>query len=580
MSAKDYTATVERALLASCLLQERGFARTTTLVPDDFADPRHQVLFATALELAASGRDVHPGDLALELVRLDRLALAGGLPYVIGLVGEQCGNPRRLPEYVGQLAELSARRRAVAGLAAQQANLADPARPLAPTLDALRETIAAAARSRTDDEFAPLGDMAEALLAELRSPTVDPGLPTGIGPLDEALGGGLQPTQLVVVAGATGMGKTALGTQIALGAAAVAAQHPDRFGATLYFSYEMSQHELYLRMVAQVADVRDGYHPPRGWSGRDLPLAEAAVRAIAALPLVVRDDLAPTAEAIRASVERYALTHGTPGLVVVDHLHLLSAPRITNQVEALGHISTSLKSLAMAFKLPILALAQLNREAVRRDDHRPLLADLRASGAIEQNANVVLFVHRPSYYLDSETRREQEAAGAPAELIVAKNRSGPTATIAATWLGPRTLFVVDPAWQPRYGPSPTAVPSLITPPARPPSLEERLIAIVADHLARTGQRATRAAFFGEFGVARKKWQDWGFGRVVDRLVDEGRLCAEQVGSGTSATYRYWLPGPTAPGHERPPELHGVADGENAPAPGPGVDDGELDELFG
>ena len=572
MPAADYTATIERALLASCLWDPRGMTRASVLSPDDFADFRHQTIFSVGQAVAPTGTEPDSIGILLELVRLGRLADAGGKDYVAGLAAERLADPARLPQFVAQVAELAARRRAVAGLAAAQRAFSDPARPLPATLDALRATITDVARSHGQDEFARLGEIADEVLDEFRHPADHPRLPTGIGPLDEALGGGLRPSQLVVVGGATGSGKTALATQTALGAAVAAAQHPERFGAVLYASYEMSRQELYARMAAQVADARDGYHPPRGWSARDLPRVEAAVRAIAPLPLLVRDDLAPTVEAVQGWVERYAAAHGGPGLLIVDHIHLLTAPRATNQLESLTHISRSLKALAMQLGVPVLALAQLNREPGHRDSHRPVLADLRASGSIEQDADIVVLVHRPSYYLEPQTRAELEQAGAPAEIELAKHRAGPTGMVTLTWLGPRTLYVVDPAWQPRYGPAPLDVRSIITPPSQPSGIEERLIAIVAEHVVASGQRATRATFFEAFGSAGRKWQDWPHGRVIDRLVAAARLCAAQVGSGRTAQYQYWLPDQDP---ATSPRLVDVTDSSRRPAD----DDGARDELF-
>ncbi len=332
------------------------------------------------------------------------------------------------------------------------------------------------------------------------------------------------------------MGKSALGSQIALGAATIVEQHPDRFGAILMASYEMSGREVYLRMAAQVADVQDGYHPPRGWSARDLPRAVGAVRRIAALPIQVRDDLPRTVEALRDAVERHAAAHGRPALLVVDHVHLLTAPKTSSLLETLTHVSGALKSLAMQLEVPVLALAQMNRDVARREDHTPVLSDLRASGSLEQDGDVVLFLHRPSYFLEASKRAELEAGGAPTQLIVAKQRMGGTASVAVTWHATRTLFVPDRGWQPRYGAAPLHVPSPIAPPSG--GLAERLLDIVRERVATTRTRATRSDLFAALGVAPRQWQDWLIGRAVDHLVADGRLAAAQVGAGQTARYEY------------------------------------------
>ena len=539
MSDLSYTQTMERSLLASCLWAVGGFPRASSVAPRDFADPRHRVIFEVGLELARAGRDADAIAVVVELVRLGRVEEAGGAEYVGGLAADPLSKPRQVAEFAARVAELSARRRTAAALSAHAEAISDPARPLGASLDAVRQAVAAAGKLATEDEFPRIGSLADAVLTSFRHPADDAAAPTGLGPLDELLGGGLRRGQLVVVAGATGMGKTALATQIALTAAVASARYPERVGtAVLYASFEMTTGELLARMAAQVAPVRDGWHPPRGWSERDLPLIEAAVHAIEPLSLIVRDDLPPTAETIRGWVERYKVTQGSPALLVVDHLHLMSAPGITGQYETVTYLANELKHLAMDLDLPVLALAQLNRESFRRDDHRPGLADLRASGALEAAANVVVLAHRDAFYADPEKRATLEAAGAPAELLIPKNRSGATGTLKLTWHGPRTLWAVDPAWTPRYGRPSLGVPALIVPPPSP--LDEQLFAIVSQHVVSHGRRATRATFSTAFGATVAAWEDWSTGRLVDRLVASGQLACAPAGPGGQV--EYWIPG--------------------------------------
>ncbi len=538
MSTPSYTQLIERSLVSACLWDWSGFLRASTITAADFADPRHRELFQVGLALARAGRTGDPSGIVVELVRLGRLDEAGGAQYVAGLAADPLSHPPRVAECAAEIRELSTRRRTVGALTAQAEAIADPARSFATSLDAVRQAIAAAGSTASADEFPRIGSRADEVLASFRNPGDVVMVPTGLGPLDEVIGGGLRPSQLVVVAGATGMGKTALATQIALAAAATSARHPARVGAVLYVSYEMTADELLVRMAAQVAPVHDGWHPQRGWNERDLTLVEAAVRAIEPLPLIVRDDLAPTAEAIRGWVERYTLTHGSPGLLVVDHLHLMSAPGVTGQFETVTNLANELKHMAMDHSLPVLALAQLNRESARRDDHRPGLTDLRASGALEAAANIVVLAHRDAYYADPETRGALEAAGAPAELLVPKNRSGAPGTVKLTWHGPRTLWAVDPTWKPRHGAPSLEVPALIVPPPSP--LDAQLLAAVARHVDSSGRRATRATFAAAFGATVPVWEDWSVGRLVDRLAAGGQLASAP--GGPNGQIEYWIPG--------------------------------------
>ena len=568
----DYTIALERALLGACMLQPRGFARAHGLRPADFTDPRHAAVYAAGQGLAKAGRDSDVGLVLLELQRLERLAAAGGSTYVAGMVASMSALPREAPALAAELAQLAARRRAAAALSALGTQLADPKRELGPTLEALRAALTEAAAAQPRDPFPRLGALAEELIAEFSHPEADPALPTGIGPLDEVLRGGLRPSQLVLLAAPPGMGKSALASQIAMGAAAVAEQHPDRFGQVALASYEMSRREVALRLTAQVADVREGYHPPRGWTSRDLPFAIDAVRRIARLPLRVRDDLPRTVEALRDALQQHIAVQGKPALVLVDHVHLLTAPNASGQLETLTHVTGALKALAMDLEVPVLALAQMNRDVARREDHVPVLSDLRASGSLEQDADVVLFLHRPSYYLEASKRTEAEVEAVPAEILVAKQRNGTTASIPVHWLARRTLFLVDPAWQPRYGASPVTVPSLITPPSS--NVDDRLVEIVRERVAKTGRRAERRAFFDALGAQPRKWQEWPVGRRVDALVAAGQLAAAQVSVGRTAPWEYWIPGDD-PGPTVSPSLH-VIDGA-APTGSDAID--PCDQLF-
>ncbi len=552
----SYTVALERALLGSCMLHPHGFAHVHGVRTADFTDPRHAALYAAGHDLAEAGRDSTAGLVVLELERLDRLSEAGGLDYVGGLITGMSTLPAEVPALAAELAQLAARRRTAAALSALGPQLADPKRELGPTLEALRAALTEAAVAQPRDPFPLVGELADELIAEFMHPEADPALPTGIGPLDEALRGGLRPSQLVLLAAPPGMGKSALASQIALGAAAVAERHPDRFGEIVLASYEMSRHEIALRLVGQLADVRDGYHPPRGWTARDLPLGIDAVRRMAQLPLRVRDDLPRTVEALREGLQQHIASRGTPALVIADHVHLLTAPTASGQLEMLTHVTGALKALAMDLGVPVLALAQMNRNVARREDHVPVLSDLRASGSLEQDADIVLFLHRPSYYLEPSERAEAEADAVPAELIVAKHRGGTTASVPVQWLARRTLFLVDPAWQPRYGASPFHVPSLITPPSG--GLEDRLLEIVRERVSATGRRAERRAFFDGLCVQPRKWQDWPMGQRVDGLVVAGRLAAAQAGVGRTAPWEYWIPGDD-PGPTVSPSLH-VIDG--------------------
>ena len=570
---------VERGLLGLLLVDPAAVGHASVLDPADFLDVRHRLVFETILDLTRHGLDLSPVALVLEMERRGTLAAAGGAEYMAGLVADERALPRLRDHLIAKVREEALRRRATHDLERAVRSVADRTTPLGYTFAELRGELAAVERGELDegDGFASLAALMARLRALSDAPSDDPRLPTLIGPLDEKLRGGMAPAQLLVVAGLTGSGKTGLGTQIALGSAWYMAQNPERYrtaGRILYFSFEMTADEIGLRMIQQVRDIQDGWEPMRGgWTARDRARAYDALRVLEALPLNVTESsitstLRPSTDAVAAAIERHRARHGTPPLIVVDHMHLLRVEGAHGRTEEVERIVTSLKGVAMESRIPVLLLAQMNRESQRRENPRPKLSDLKDSAAIEQTANVVMFVHRPDQAaLDESDDDAQQDEPQRAALIVAKHRGGKQGTIPLTWVGRRTLFVPDPAWQPRLpGPGRDA-PALFewpvlpqgaaaTPPA-PPSDAALVLDMVRTSL-RLGRRATRADLkTGAAALGRdatSSWSSWWAGRAVEQLLRTGQLLGQQSRTGTRA-WTYWLPacssdaqaaGPTAP----------------------------------
>jgi replicative DNA helicase len=255
------------------------------------------------------------------------------------------------------------------------------------------------------------------------------GLATGIAALDRATCG-LQRTDLIVLAGRPGMGKSALAMNVATHIAARLKEN------AAVFSLEMSRDQLIRRIMASEASV-DSTHIRNGrlsdieWEA----LAKAASPLSEALLFI--DDTGGLRLAECASrCRRMALERGKLGLVVVDYLQLMQAGlggHGRNREQEISEITRTMKALAKELNCPVLALSQLNRDLEKRPDKRPMLSDLRESGAIEQDADVVMFVYRDEYY--NPGQREGEA-----EIIIAKNRSGPLCTVPAHWNGKVTRF--------------------------------------------------------------------------------------------------------------------------------------------
>jgi replicative DNA helicase len=288
------------------------------------------------------------------------------------------------------------------------------------------------------------------------------GLATGLTDLDRMMGG-LQPSDLVILAGRPGMGKTALATSIAFHVARtykLAQQQPgmppkaEQGGVVAFFSLEMSAEQLATRIISAEAeisssDIRRGRITPEDFDKLQQVAAE-----IDAAPLFIDDTGGLTVAQLAARARRIKRQHGLD-LIVVDYLQLLSGTSRRaqeNRVQELTEITTNLKALAKELNVPILALSQLSRQVEARDDKRPQLADLRESGSIEQDADVVLFVFREEYYLRQKEPRppgtpehlawqeEMEKVFGIAEVIIAKQRHGPVGTVQVQFTDRFTRF--------------------------------------------------------------------------------------------------------------------------------------------
>jgi replicative DNA helicase len=257
------------------------------------------------------------------------------------------------------------------------------------------------------------------------------GVPTGFLDLDR-LTAGLQPADLIVIAARPSMGKTALALNVA---AHAATECEPRVGVAL-FSLEMSKEQLVLRMLCAEGRV-DSSRARAGYLGeRDFPkLAQAAAR-LSEAPIFIDDSSDTTPIVLKAKCRRLMRERNANlGLIIIDYLQLMRSARPGESREKeIAEISRSLKALAKELKVPVVALSQLNRQVETRPDRRPLLADLRESGAIEQDADVIAFIYRDEMY-----HRDSKDPGV-AEVIIAKQRNGPTGTAKLTYLTQFTRF--------------------------------------------------------------------------------------------------------------------------------------------
>lgn len=407
---------VEEALLGTMLLS--GAARTAacgTVTADDFYKPAHGHIYTAITDIHTTDDAVDATTVAAWLAGHGILDTAGG-PAAIMTVLAHAGHTGNASRYAAALTELALARRVLAATAAAAEGLR--ARPGAATatlaafqadLDAL--TPVTGTLRRIPDELEDWLDVID----ERAAGTVA-GLPTGWADLDEILGG-LHPGQLVVVAGRPGMGKTQFGAGLALHAAATT--------TVLVASVEMALHELLDRWASatshlHLARIRRGELGPR-----DMEILGGGLARMSALDLWVLDDPAATVGAVTAAARRVGA-----GLVIVDYLQIMDAVggRGVTREREVAQLSAGLKRLARSMQVPVVALSQLNRGLEVRSDKRPALADLRESGAIENDADVVIGLYRDEVYNPDTPDR------GVIEVNVLKQRQGSTGRARLAWM--------------------------------------------------------------------------------------------------------------------------------------------------
>jgi replicative DNA helicase len=416
----------EESLLGAMLLSKEAIATAVeTVAADDFYRPAHAHLFEAIVALYGAGEPVDPLTVSEVLARSGLLDALGGKQAILRI---QVGTPAA--SNAGFYARIVADHALLRRLVAVGSEIAElgytPTSDITETVDRAESLVFDVANRRQTTSLrgihATLQDSLAHLEALFEHDGQTTGIPTGYRDLDELLLG-WQPSNLIVLAARPGQGKTAF----ALGSAVHAALHVGR--PVVFFSLEMGYLELTQRILAAEAGInsrllRTGRIPEGDWSR-----ISHAVGRLAEAPLFIDDNPHLTVMDMRAKCRRLKAQHGDLGLVVVDYLQLMSTPRkAENRQVEVSELSRGLKVLARDLEVPVLALSQLNRSLEYRADKRPMLADLRESGALEQDADIVAFIYRDDTYNPDSSEK-----GA-AEIIVAKHRNGPTGKIRLTFI--------------------------------------------------------------------------------------------------------------------------------------------------
>ncbi|MDP8991894.1 MAG: replicative DNA helicase [Actinomycetota bacterium] len=421
----------EESLLGAMLLSRDAIVEAVQVcTAEDFYKPAHGHVFEAVCSLYGQGEPADPVTVADELRRADLLDAVGGTAALISLQANTpaTSNARRYAQIVEEHSLL----RRLIGVASEIAQLGyDVPEDVDAVVDRAESMVFEVAQRRVTTSTRPLRelladqlDLLEALYERGESIT---GVPTGYTDLDEMLAG-LQPSNLVVIGARPSMGKTAM----ALGMAAHAAM--DAQVPVLFFSLEMSHLEITQRLLCSEARVDATRMRTGRLQEQDWPKVAHAIGRLGEAPIYIDDNPNITVMDIRAKARRQKSSEGL-GLVVVDYLQLMSSrTRVENRQLEISEISRSLKILARELEVPVVALSQLSRNLEMRSDKRPVLADLRESGAIEQDSDVVMFIYRDDVYNPDSADR------GTAEILVAKHRNGPTGKTELAFLGQYTRF--------------------------------------------------------------------------------------------------------------------------------------------
>ncbi len=425
----------EQSILGAVLLENDALLKALEiLTPEDFYRESHRRLFNVMIELFEKNEAIDLITVADALKRRSELDDVGGVTYLSSLASQipTAANVRYHSKIVKEKALLRGLLRSATEIAAKVYESTMEADEM---VDYAERTIFDISDKRTKTSFFSLKEVIKSSF-ELIEHLYDKkeaitGVPSGFADLDEQTTG-FQPGDLVIIGGRPSMGKTALGLNIAQHVA-LELKEP-----VAIFSLEMSKEQLALRMLCSEAmvdsnSVRKGFIRKEDWH----KLTSAAGR-LAEAPIFIDDSSGTSVLEMRAKARRLKMEHhGGLGLVVVDYLQLMRGRgNFERREQEISEISRSLKGLAKELKVPVIALSQLNRGVESRVDKRPSLADLRESGAIEQDADVIIFLYRDEVYQKDNPQNKGKA-----EAIIAKQRNGPIGTVHLTFLSSCTRFV-------------------------------------------------------------------------------------------------------------------------------------------
>lgn len=434
MRVPPHSREAEQSLLGGLMLDEASWeAVADQVTEEDFYFVAHRLIFRALASLAEAGQPRDVVTASEWLQREGSLETAGGLAYV-GTLARDTPSAANVAAYAAIVRARSVLRQLIRiGTDIAQSGYDPQGREVPELIDAAERQVfqIADAGLRNKQGFVPIRRLLTEALDKIdilfQSDNPITGLGTGLVDFDEKTAG-LQPGDLVVIAGRPSMGKTSFAMNLAEHAA-IRDKVP-----TAIFSMEMPGQQLAMRMISSLGRIDQSKVRTGRLSDTDWPRITSAATLIAEAPMFIDDSPALSPTEIRARARRLKREHGL-GLIVVDYLQLMQVPgNKENRTTEISEISRSLKSLAKELSVPVIALSQLNRNLEQRPNKRPVMSDLRESGGIEQDADLIVFIYRDEVY------NPESPDKGTAEIIIAKQRNGPTGTVRLTFLGQYTRF--------------------------------------------------------------------------------------------------------------------------------------------
>ena len=422
----------EQSVIGAMLLSKDAIADVVEALREgDFYRPAHQLIYSSILDLYGRGEPADAVTVSAELTRIGELGRVGGAPYLHTLVASvpTAANAGYYARIVRERAIL--RRLVEAGTRIVQMGYAGDG-DVDMVVDRAQAAVYDVTDRRTSEDYLALADIMPGTLEEIDAIAsrggVLAGVPTGFAELDNVTNG-LHPGQMIVIAARPAIGKSTVGLDLARSASI-------KNGLTsAIFSLEMSRNEIAMRLLSAEASIALNHLRSGTMSDADWQKLARKMSAVSEAPLFIDDSPNMTMMEIRAKCRRLKQRHDLR-LVVIDYLQLMSSgKKVESRQQEVSEFSRALKLLAKELEVPVVAISQLNRGPEQRTDKRPMMSDLRESGSIEQDADMVILLHREDAY-----ERESPRAG-EADFILAKHRNGPTANITVAFQGHYSRFV-------------------------------------------------------------------------------------------------------------------------------------------